>query len=64
MEEFRCAVCGRAFQSDREAEALAELHANFGPISVEECAVVCDDCYNDIAEWSAARGKPLVKGIH
>lgn len=47
---FKCAVCKGVFSKETpEEEALAELHQNFGDnVSLEECDVVCDNCYNKI----------------
>jgi hypothetical protein len=43
---FTCAYCGGEFDKGwSHEEALAELKENFGDIPVEECAEVCDDCW-------------------
>lgn len=45
-DKFKCAYCGGVFDKEwTDAEAKAELETNFGDWPVEECAVVCDDCY-------------------
>lgn len=45
---FVCAICGKAFISERdEAEARAELESDFPGIDPEECWVICDACYRD-----------------
>ncbi len=44
--EYKCAVCHGVFekgQTDEEAEA--ELKETFGDVPVEECDIVCDDCW-------------------
>lgn len=43
---YTCAVCGETFDkgwSDEEAEA--ELKENFPGHAKEECAIICDDCF-------------------
>jgi hypothetical protein len=47
---FKCAICGKVFESSwSEEEALAELVENFGKdCNVEDCEVVCDDCYQEM----------------
>lgn len=43
---YTCAMCRNEHEkgwSDEEAEA--ELKENFGPVPVEECAIVCDACF-------------------
>ncbi len=45
-EEFTCVICGGAYDKawdDEDAEA--ELISTFGAVPLDECAVVCDDCY-------------------
>ena len=40
-------MCGYVGKKRSEADALAEKAANgWGDIPLEECAVVCDDCYD------------------
>lgn len=42
---YKCAVCQGTFEKGwSEEEALEELKENFN-MPVEECDVVCDDCY-------------------
>lgn len=49
MKKFTCARCHGTFISDRpEGEALDELKENFGDVSVDDCAQVCDDCWEEI----------------
>jgi len=48
-EVFKCAMCGETFEKARtEEEALEELNELFGDTPVEECEVVCDDCWQKI----------------
>ncbi len=43
--EYKCAACGKIFESDwADDEAAAELNETFGAL-VEDCNIVCDDCY-------------------
>jgi len=45
-EEFTCAVCEGVFNKGRsEEEALAEKDRLWGELPVEECDLVCDDCF-------------------
>ena len=46
--EFRCAVCGGIFEKAwTDEEKVAEFQSYFGhSMRPEECATVCDDCYN------------------
>ena len=46
---FICAMCGGTFtKSTPEPEALAELHHLFGDVPLEECAIVCQDCWEQL----------------
>jgi hypothetical protein len=47
---YTCAVCEGTFESGREdnAVALAEKNALWGDVPMEECDVVCDDCWQKI----------------
>lgn len=50
--EYTCAVCGETFTKIRsDAEAMDEARGNFGPVTPDECSLVCDDCYNSIMRW-------------
>lgn len=49
--EFRCAICGGVFTKGwSEEEAIAEMKRDFPNFDLEQCDVVCDDCYRDIME--------------
>lgn len=51
--EYQCSNCGGIFEKTvSDAEADAERLAN-GWAEVD-CAIVCDDCYNEIIAWSKA----------
>lgn len=47
-KEYKCACCGETFLTDdfTDEEKLAELNKNYPGFTTEECALVCDDCYN------------------
>lgn len=47
--KFTCACCHETFDEgwSRE-EAIAEKEKNFGGLTLEKFAVVCDDCYKKI----------------
>lgn len=58
---WQCDDCGGVFEkewSDKEAEK--ELRANFGNIPVEQCGLVCDDCYQ---KYVGVKMKPSAKII-
>lgn len=45
--EFRCGCCGKVYQKGwSDEEAKAEAAENFPDFSVDECDLVCDDCFN------------------
>ncbi len=48
--EYLCAACGGIFEKGQtEEEALKEKEANgWGAVPMEDCDVVCDDCYKKI----------------
>jgi hypothetical protein len=55
---YRCACCGQTFEKGwSDAEAQAEAAQAFGVTTTENCALVCDDCYQDLMErmdaWDA-----------
>jgi hypothetical protein len=44
--EYKCEACGGVFEKGwSDDEAVAELDATFGGVPVEDCAIICDDCY-------------------
>jgi hypothetical protein len=44
--EYQCCVCGGTFlKTVSDEEVIAELTRDFPGYSVEECGLVCDDCY-------------------
>lgn len=48
-DKYQCAICSGIFTkgwSDEEADV--ELAQNFPNTSVEDCDLVCDDCYNEV----------------
>lgn len=49
--EFRCAICGGVFTKGwSEEEAIAEMKKDFPDFILEQCDVICDDCYREIME--------------
>lgn len=47
--EYRCAQCGNVYEKGwTDEEAFAEKEKHFKGYTAEDCAVVCDDCYNKI----------------
>ena len=52
-DTYRCAECDQEFISAwSQAEALAEKESTFHGVSLSECAVVCDDCYNQMMKMN------------
>jgi hypothetical protein len=50
-DEFQCEVCKGIFKKDwSQAEALEELFTNFGKVNLDDCIIVCDDCYTKLME--------------
>jgi hypothetical protein len=49
--EVQCAACGLVFYPEwSDNEAQAEMKDAFGnKVKVEDCEVVCDDCYKKMA---------------
>lgn len=46
---YQCAMCERTFESERsEEEALAEKQELWGDVPIEDCDVVCDDCWQEV----------------
>lgn len=46
---YKCAVCGGIFEKGRSDEdALAEKDEIWGNVLVNECDLVCDDCFNKL----------------
>lgn len=48
--KYTCAMCEKECESEwTEEEAIAEKERDFGAVPLEECDVVCDDCYQQIS---------------
>ena len=48
-EKFTCSICKGVFNKEwSDDEALAELKDFFGEISTANCALVCDDCWEEV----------------
>ncbi len=52
--EFKCALCNGVFVAGRTSEE-AEKEAVQNNFDVNECDVVCDDCYNKVMNWAAKK---------
>ena len=52
-DEYRCAMCGTVYQFT-DFDAKSELEANFPGGPVDQCDIVCGDCFNGLPtkEWS------------
>ncbi len=47
--QYRCEMCKGIFEKDwTDEEAKAELKLDFGDIPLEECAQICDNCYQKV----------------
>lgn len=52
---YTCECCGETHESDwTDEDALAESAALFGPRSLEDCAIVCDDCFQRLTRRGVA----------
>lgn len=50
--EYTCAHCGETYEKGwTDEEAAAEKTQNWGEISMDHCAVICDDCYQKFMGW-------------
>lgn len=50
-KHYICAICGGKFvyaTADAEEKAKRECAANFPDVPLEECAMVCDGCYQRV----------------
>lgn len=46
--EYKCRMCGVVFEKAwSDEEAAQELKDNFGNPSIDDCDIVCDDCYKN-----------------
>lgn len=44
--KFKCCMCEGVFDKAwSDAEAIAEKEERFGAVAIEDCNVVCDDCF-------------------
>ena len=59
MSMYKCAVCEGTFLKDdfTEEEQLEELKKNYPGFTIEDCELVCDDCYNLPYFKSLRRGR-------
>ena len=49
VNTYQCAMCGGIFETEwTDEEAIEELHEAFGEVMVDDCEIVCDDCYKKI----------------
>lgn len=49
MPEYTCAVCHETFEYGwTDDEATAEKEQLWGNVPIEECEIVCDDCFQRI----------------
>lgn len=51
-EKFICAECNQTFDKERsDDEAMEEKEMLFPNLSLEECAIVCTDCFQKIMRY-------------
>lgn len=56
--DFRCAACGKIFEKAwTDEEAAAELAESFTGFEPSDCAIVCEDCYQEMVASSPAAGR-------
>lgn len=49
MSNYACAACGGTFERIRpEPEAIEECERLFPGEQLEEAAIICDDCFNEM----------------
>jgi len=51
---MNCSVCGKELEKhtpEEKIEMAQELERNFPGFSVEECGIVCDDCFKEFKNW-------------
>lgn len=54
-KSFKCDSCNTIIEIDEswtEQDAINEKQTNFGNLSLEECAHVCDDCFKKIMAFN------------
>ena len=50
-ETYTCSICKGVFEKGwSDEEALKETEEIFGDVPIEECDIVCDDCFKEIME--------------
>jgi len=48
---YKCTACGGVFDKGwTDEEAMQEKENNFGDIPMQDCDVVCDDCFKALYE--------------
>lgn len=46
---YTCAICKGEFEKGwSDEEAVAEKDSYWGDVPLDECGVICDDCWNKI----------------
>lgn len=52
-DTYECSNCHQTFEKGwSDEEASAEYAGKFPTLTVEDAAIVCDDCYNKIMGWA------------
>lgn len=62
-EEYACGMCHDVFEKTTpEYEAKAKLKKYFGDVSVEDCDIVCEDCWQKIKPDRHGFSLPVLEG--
>ena len=49
-DHYQCAMCGCILDHDQQNEDSARIEAEINGFDINECAMVCDDCYK-LTPW-------------
>lgn len=62
---FTCALCGETYEKDwTDEEAEAEKDQLWGDVPLEECEIICDDCFKQVVFVASGSDKSLsIMGI-
>lgn len=57
MKTYTCAMCGTTYNyAWTDEEAAAEKDALWGDVPLDECSVICDDCFKAIVPQDGQDG--------
>jgi hypothetical protein len=56
-DEYQCAICGEIYVKGlSDEEAMAEKMQLIPDIPLDECALICDDCFIVVKKWEKRNG--------